>query len=57
MALRAFQVYPIRVTATVETDFVPGCRWLEVLGFKKHPDILESYGPDGRDHFAYVREP
>jgi hypothetical protein len=56
MALRAFSVYPdVRMTATVETDFAPGQRWLEMLGFRR--DILvEGLGLDGRDHYVYVRE-
>ena len=56
MALRAFEVYRLRISATVEVDFRPGCRWLEMLGFEQL-EIAEGYGHDGGDHYVYVRTP
>lgn len=43
-----------RLEATVEQDFAAGCRWLELLGFKREGP-REAYGEDGEDHWAYVR--
>lgn len=56
LALRAFEVYPVRVSATVETGFPAGCRWLKSLGFEI-VDFLTGYGPDNRDHYVYARTP
>lgn len=41
-----------RIEAT--TDFEPGCRWLELLGFE-FEGVKKKYGPDGKDHRAYAR--
>ncbi len=54
MALRAFEVYRLRISATVEVNFLPGCRWLEMLGFEQL-EIADGYGHDGCDHYLYVR--
>lgn len=54
IALRAFGTYRLRLSATVETHFLPGCRWLEMLGFER-VEIAEGYGHYGRDHYVYVR--
>lgn len=54
-ALRMFEVSGFaRLIATSEADFTEGCRWLELLGFTRD-EPLPGYGPDGRDHVAYVR--
>lgn len=56
LALRAFSVYcGVRVTATCETGFDAGCRWLEMLGFEA-VEVARAAGVDGADHFIYVRE-
>lgn len=52
---RALSTYQMPITATVETDFLPGCRWLKLLGFKQH-GVEPKYGPDGRDHYVFVRQ-
>lgn len=43
-----------RILANTEADFVEGCRWLELLGFKRL-ERLDACGPDGRDHWLYLR--
>jgi RimJ/RimL family protein N-acetyltransferase len=43
-----------RIEATVETDFTPGCRWLDLLGFHSE-GVMRSYGPNGEDHWRYAR--
>lgn len=43
-----------RILANTEADFAEGCRWLELLGFERL-ERLEACGPDGRDHWLYVR--
>ena len=44
-----------RIEATVECDFTAGHRWMEMLGFKKEAERMESYDPDGRPHALYAR--
>lgn len=46
-----------RIEATVIADFEQGHRFVKMLGFEVEnpPGILTGYGPDGRDHIAYVR--
>ena len=56
LALRAFEVYRLRISATVEVGFSPGCRWLELLGFERVA-IAPEYGHDGGDHYVYARTP
>lgn len=56
IALRAFGTYRLRISATVEATFLPGCRWLEMLGFERVA-IASEYGHDGCDHYVYVRTP
>lgn len=44
-----------RIEATVEAGFIPGCRWLELLGFVcETPKPMRAFSPDGRDHFLYA---
>ncbi len=56
IALRAFTVYRLRISATVEANFLPGCRWLEMLGFE-YVETAPEYGHDGCDHYVYARTP
>lgn len=45
-----------RIEATVEAGFIPGCRWLELLGFVcETPKPMRAFTPDGRDHYLYAR--
>lgn len=57
MARRLLEVhaYP-KVVATTAVDFRPGCRWLEILGFRP-VEIVPQMGADGRDHWLYERVP
>lgn len=55
-ARRLFEVYAVRLTATVETGFAAGIRWLEMLGFRR-TETVPGFGSDGSDHHIYVREP
>jgi hypothetical protein len=48
-----------RVEATVLSNFEPGKRWLEMLGFKNEtPNGMRAYHPNGSDAclYAWVRE-
>ena len=56
IALRALGVYRLRISATVEAGFGPGCRWLEMLGFERVA-IATECGHDGGDHYVYARTP
>jgi hypothetical protein len=42
------------IEAVTEVDFPQGRRWLELLGFA-YEGVLSKDGPDGADHFRYVR--
>lgn len=54
--LRLFQITGKRMlVATTECDYAYGCRWLGMLGFDRQAETLEAYGPDGADHYLYVR--
>lgn len=44
-----------RVELTVRTDFAPGQRWAERIGFKVETPLLKMYGPEGEDHIGYLR--
>lgn len=44
-----------RVEISVRSDFAPGQRWAELLGFKIETPLLRAYGPKGEDHIGYVR--
>lgn len=44
----------LRLETSVRTDFKPGCRWAELLGFLRE-DTLPQEGFDGSDHYRYVR--
>jgi hypothetical protein len=44
-----------RILASTEADFPQGCRWLELLGFRRIDPIETLAGPDGRAHLLYVR--
>lgn len=41
--------------ATSEAHFEDGCRWLELLGFKRNDELLHGFGPDGADHVLFSR--
>lgn len=43
-----------RILANTECDFAFGCRWLEMLGFERL-ELLKECGPDGRDHWLYLK--
>jgi len=43
-----------RVQANVQADFFPALRWIEALGFHCE-STMKRYGPDGKDHYMYVR--
>lgn len=43
-----------RIEATVECDFMEGCRMLGILGFA-FEGRMAKYGPQGEDHFRYAR--
>lgn len=43
-----------RLEAHVRTDFYPGMRLMELLGFKSE-GIAVSFGPDKSDHISYAR--
>lgn len=45
----------IDATATVETGFENGVRWLEMLGFNREKTIPKA-GADGSDHYFYRHE-
>jgi hypothetical protein len=44
----------LRIETSVRTDFAPGCRWAELLGFRRE-EHLSREGFDGSDHYRYVR--
>lgn len=48
MAKRYLTLNSIRVETGVRIGFAPGCRWAELLGFRRD-------GFDGSDHYRYVR--
>lgn len=48
MAQRYLALNCMRVETGVRIGFGPGCRWAELLGFKRE-------GFDGSDHYRYVR--
>ena len=43
-----------RLEATVEENFLAGCRWVELLGFK-FEGKMPKYGPNGETHLRYGR--
>lgn len=56
MCQRYLSLNPLRIETSVRTDFVPGCRWAELLGFRRE-QTLSREGFDGSDHYRYVRAP
>lgn len=44
----------MRLEATVEADFKPACRWVELLGFE-FEGRMKRYGLNGEDHLRYAR--
>lgn len=53
--LRVLAAHPARrIEATVTADFIPGCRWLERLGFVQEAE-LRNYDPAGHTHRLYAR--
>lgn len=52
---RMLALYPERdIDTHVAQDFGPGCRWLQMLGFRLE-HTLPKFGPDGSDHYFYRR--
>lgn len=43
-----------RIEATVDAEFMPGHRWLMMLGFERE-GRMPAYAPDGRTHDLYAR--
>lgn len=43
-----------RIEFTVRADFPIGIRWAKTLGFETEA-LLRKYGPEGEDHFSFVR--
>jgi hypothetical protein len=43
-----------RLEASVEKGFAPGCRWLELLGFRFEGE-MPAYGMRGETHLRYGR--
>jgi hypothetical protein len=41
-----------RLEVTAEAGFAPGCRWLEMLGFRPEGPCY-NYGPKGEHHLRY----
>jgi hypothetical protein len=54
---RCLSLYPgARIEATVVSDFEPGHRWMDILGFvRETPEPMRRYLPDGRDAVLYSR--
>lgn len=48
MAQRFLALNQLRIETGVRIGFTPGCRWAELLGFRRE-------GFDGSDHYRYVR--
>jgi len=48
-------VYVQRLEMTVDTDFEPGHRWAEMLGFEMECAKMRAYRPDGGDCALYAR--
>jgi len=46
--------HPIRIEATSRCDDPISCDWLEAHQFDIE-SVMKRYGPDGSDHFMYVR--
>jgi hypothetical protein len=44
----------VRLEATVELGFAQGCRWLELLGFKREGE-MPGYGLAGETHIRFGR--
>lgn len=52
---RFIDCYPMRrLEATVEQGFAPGCRWLDLLGFRYEGD-MPGYGDLGETHQRFGR--
>jgi hypothetical protein len=49
------QVGTGRYEMYVRADFIEGCRWAKILGFKLH-HFEEQFLPDGADANVYVRQ-
>jgi hypothetical protein len=43
-----------RVEASTAVGWLPGRRWLEMLGFECE-GVMRAYGPDRRDFFRFAR--
>jgi hypothetical protein len=46
----------VRLEATVELGFNQGCRWLELLGFRREGE-MPGYGLKGETHVRFGRTP
>jgi hypothetical protein len=54
MCQRYLKLNRLRIETSVRTDFEPGCRWAELLGFRRE-ELLPHEGFDGSDHYRYVK--
>jgi RimJ/RimL family protein N-acetyltransferase len=53
--VRQLQVLGVhRVEASTAVGWLPGRRWLEMLGFECE-GVMRAYGPDRRDFFRFAR--
>lgn len=55
VGLRYLRAQTIRVETSVRTEFTAGCRWAEILGFRRE-HLMPAEGFDGSDHYKYVRD-
>lgn len=54
MCQRYLRAQTLRIETSVRTEFAAGCRWAELMGFKRG-ELLPHEGFDGSDHYRYVR--
>jgi hypothetical protein len=54
MCQRYLSLSSLRIETSVRTDFAPGCRWAELLGFRREQHLPRE-GFDGSDHYRYVK--
>lgn len=43
-----------RIEANVRSDFAPGIRWANMMGFEME-GLMKQYSPNGADHYLYAR--
>lgn len=45
-----------RIEMAVDAEFLPGCRWAHLLGFRlETPDPMRAFLPNGRSAYLYAR--